>query len=174
VQTDVVFAPDISDDLKLTVLGFKIDGGGFQQRFKTTGGQAIGWYPDGTVSAVENSFGKGKTLLIGTYPSLGFYNHHGEATRQFFRQLLNWSGMERRVAPSNGNLIVRLHKDGPKTLLWVLNPTRSSQASNIDLPLDKPKAILGVRWGRLEDVSMNSGRIGVTVPARNALVVELE
>jgi beta-galactosidase len=68
-ESYVQFTPDILRNLTLTVADRQIGGGYFLQEYRLTGGHASGHYANGHIAAVENTPGRGKTLLIGTFPA---------------------------------------------------------------------------------------------------------
>ncbi|HEV7717417.1 MAG TPA: alpha-amylase family protein [Arsenicitalea sp.] len=170
-QTDVVFAPDLFDDLKLTVLGHAIEGGAFLQRYAARDGKPAGQYADGTLAAVENAPGAGKTLLIGSFPSLGFFRHHSEGSRKFFRSLLDWAGARPRVTTSNAKLTARLHEGTGGKWLWVLNPSREAQDAVIALPEDLQA--FNVHWGASTAARIEAGKLAVRVEARDAVILAI-
>src|SRR5260370_23559552 len=88
-ESYVEFTPDLLDNLSLIVQGKSIFGRYFLQEYETAGGQAAGSYSNGHIAAVENRFGNGRTLLIGTFPGAGYYPHHSSEANTFFAHLLN-------------------------------------------------------------------------------------
>ncbi len=77
----VEFVPDISDQMTLEVKGNKIYGRYFRQDYDLHGGKAAGQYPNGNTAAVENTFGRGRTLLMGSFPGAGYFLHHAPETK---------------------------------------------------------------------------------------------
>src|SRR5581483_4754872 len=67
-ESYVQFTPDLLTRLPLTVQGKPITGQFFLQEYQLAGGTQAGQYANGHIAAVEHTFGKGKTLLIGTFP----------------------------------------------------------------------------------------------------------
>ena len=86
-EKEVEFDPDLSEQLTLEVNGSKIFGRYFRQDYDLLGGRSAGKYSNGNTAAVENTFGQGRTLLIGTFPGAGYYLHHGAATKELFGKL---------------------------------------------------------------------------------------
>ena len=87
-ESYVEFTPDISNDLMLEVKGSKIYGRFFRQDYELHGGTAVGHYANGTIAAVEHTFGQGRTLLIGSFPGAGYYHHHAAPTRDLFATMV--------------------------------------------------------------------------------------
>jgi beta-galactosidase len=170
-ESYVEFTPDILDGLTLKVRGAEIYGRYFLQAYVPSGGTVAGTYGDGRVAAVEHSFEKGRTLLIGTFPGAGYFLHHSAAQKAFFAGLLDWA----RVAP-------QLHSDAPGTqarlhhtgaggsYLYVVNPERASRRIEVTLPTAYSAA--EDVWGG-KKVVVNGKAIGVTVNDRDAAVIRL-
>ena len=59
------------EDLTLEVNSKRLYGRYFIQEYEPKGGVAAGHYANGHVASVTNNFGKGHTLLIGTFPGSG-------------------------------------------------------------------------------------------------------
>jgi beta-galactosidase len=174
-QADVVFAPDLFGELALEVMGERVVGGAFRQTYELAGGTAAGAYDDGAIAAVQGKAGKGETLLVGTFPSIGFATHHAEGTRAFFRRVLGWAGLEPSVATDNAGLTARLHDGEGGRHLFVLNPARSPQSATLTpAPSIAPVAGVRVHWGDPGSVQLKGASLAVTVGARDALVVRLD
>src|SRR5262249_22871314 len=122
----VEFTPDLLEKLTLEVRGKQIDGRYFLQEYETAGGQAAGRYTNGHIAAVESHHGKGRTLLIGTFPGGGYYLHHSPSARAFFADLLKLADVPPKVHTDNPNVQARLHAGGGGDYLWVVNPSRAA------------------------------------------------
>jgi beta-galactosidase len=133
-QTYVQFTPDILGNLTLTVKDKKIGGGYFVQEYQLKGGQAVGQYANGHIAAVEHTSGKGKTLLIGTFPAGNYYRVHSPETREFFASLLSWAGIEPQIQVSDLEVTARLQTGPGGSYLWVVNPTRTQKTVKVTLP----------------------------------------
>lgn len=167
----VEFTPDLLEDLTLTVRGQRIHGRYFLQEYKPGAGKAAGTFGRGRVAAVENQAGKGRTLLIGTFPGGGYFRHHDAQTRAFFAGLLDWAGLRPQVTVSDPLVKARLHKGAGGTVLYVVNPTREDRPVVVTVS----EAFRGGRdlWGE-KAVRVDGQRVQVTVEERNAAVIRLE
>lgn len=59
----------------------------YRQEYETTPGRDVGTHEDtGGIAIVENHFGEGRTLLIGTFPGSGFMHSGSAEGRRFSRQ----------------------------------------------------------------------------------------
>ncbi len=173
-ETYVEFTPDLLDDLRLTVRGANLGGRFFLQHYKPTSGQAVGKFEDGAVAAVENRYGKGRALLIGSFPGAAYYLHHAEPARKFFAALLEWAGVTAKVDTSDLEIKARLHTGPGGVYLWVVNPTRSAGKATIRLhpPLGPFERATDV-WAQ-QPVSIKGRALEVTVGDRDAAVIRLE
>jgi beta-galactosidase len=172
-ETYVQFTPDLLDKLTLTARDKQIGGAYFLQEYEPAGGVPVGQYANGHTAAVEHTSGKGKTLLIGTFPGGSYYLHHSPATREFFAGLLTWAGVQPQVQSSDPEVKARLHRGAGGTYVWVVNPTRTQRNVNIALPAPFQRAT--ELWQEGASPAMVSGnKLTVTVGDRNAAVLRLE
>ncbi len=169
----VEFDPDLSDQLTFEVKGSKVYGRYFRQDYELHGGSAAGQYSNGNTAAVENTYGQGKTLLIGSFPAAGYYLHHGAATKELFAGLLKWAGVTQQVAIDDAAVQARLHRDagGGASTLWVTNPTRTAKTVKITLASGGFRSAEDV-WGGVA-ISGGGREITMSVPARDAVVARL-
>jgi beta-galactosidase len=172
-ESHVEFMPDISDELKFQLKGATIYGRYFRQEYELRGGTQAGSFPDGTIAAVENKFGQGRVLLMGSFPGAGYYLHHGPATKALFSDLLKMAGVEPHLRVDNPSVQARLHQGAGGAYLWVTNPTRSGQQVTVTLSPDSGtyKAAEDL-WGKLE-VTLDGAHLTVNVPGRDAAVIAL-
>ena len=178
-ESYVEFTPDLLDDLVLTVDGVRVHGGGFLQAYEPDGGTPVGKYVDGgapgAVAAVDHTYGSGRTRLVGTFPSIGYHQHHDAGTQNYFARLLDWAGARQHVRVSDHQVIARLHDGDGGRYLWLLNPSREPVDVTVALASHWPAAgDLSVRWGEATAATLVDGRsVDATIPARDAVLVEL-
>ncbi len=168
----VEFTPDLLDKLTLTVRGQDIFGRYFLQEYELKGGRAAGSYSNGHTAAVEHQAGKGKTLLIGTFPGGGYYLHHSPGGKAFFAGLLKWAGVEARLESNNSTVQARLHAGAGGDYLWVTNPSRVEAKVTVSVAGRSFASGRDVWDGK--PVEVNGQRITVSVPARDAAVIALQ
>ena len=171
-ETYVQFTPDLLGKLTLTARDKQIGGQYFLQEYKLAGGTAAGHYVNGHIAAVEHSFGKGKTLLIGTFPGGSYFRNRTAGTREFFADLLKWAGVQRQVQSSDATVIGRLHKGAGGTYLWAINPTRTAKT----VKLTVPSAFHGATdlWQESSRPAVTGNTVSVSVGERDAAVLRLE
>lgn len=169
----VEFTPDLLDNLTLEVQGFRIHGRYFLQEYEPAGGRTAGRFDGSAIAAVENEFGKGKTLLIGTFPGAGYYLHHSTEARNFFAGLLAWAGVSPRVQSSDPDVKARLHSGPGGEYLWVINPTRTPRAVTVTLAARDPAPRAGEDLWQRQPVTVEGARISVEMEDRNVAVIRL-
>jgi beta-galactosidase len=171
-ETYVQFTPDLLTKLSLTVRGKEIGGQYFLQEFRAAGGQVVGQYANGHPAAVENTFGAGKTLLIGSFPGGAYFRNHAPRTREFFAGLLTWADVPQQVRSSDAEVKARLHQGPGGTYLWVVNPTRTSRTVRISLVSRFERAV--DLWQESERPTVSGNVVTALVGDRNAAVIRLE
>lgn len=172
-ESYVEFTPDLLEDLVLTVGGQFVRGGLFLQAYAATSGTPLGTYSDGRIAAVENRFGRGRTLLVGTFPGYGHGRHPDRGCREFFAWLLDWAGKVPHVRTTEPRVTVRLQEGNGGPFLWLTNPTPTDLYTLVDLaPRWGPFAQTETCWGT-SDVRVEGNRISLVVPARDATVLKL-
>ncbi|WP_082666349.1 beta-galactosidase [Aureimonas sp. AU4] len=183
VEDEVEFMPDIGDRIRLEIDGRALQGGGFLQSYRPTTGTVRGHFDDGRIAAVENRFGRGRTLLVGTHPGIGYFRQGGESHRAYFASILGEAGRRPQVASSNAALQVRLHQgaDG-RHFLWIVNSTRAEQSADLRVAgVDAHRVT--VAWPPGDEVASpatfgpggeEDAQLRVRVGARDALVLQLQ
>jgi len=173
----VEFTPDLLDDLKLEVLGRPAGGRFFLQQYDLAGGQKAGQYSDGAVAAVEHKLGKGRTLLVGSFPGASYFLNHAASTRAFFAGLLPWAGRKPLMTVSETGVQARLHSGAGGDYLWVVNPGREPRKVSITLDGTRMAAVKSASevWQPGTEAVKASGlRVDLTVGDRNVAVVKLQ
>lgn len=168
----VEFVPDLLENLTLNVRGSKIGGRYFRQEYTAAGGIVVGTYDNGNAAAIENASGRGKTLLIGTFPGGSYVKSQSADTKKFFAGLLEWAGVSQRVIVSDTQVQVRLHEGAGGKYLWVVNPTRGPKDVTIQVTDSGVKAGKDL-WGG-KQATMNGKDIKVAVDSRSVAVIPLQ
>jgi beta-galactosidase len=170
-EDEVEFMPDIGNRIHFELDGAAVDGGGYLQSYRPAGGEAHGRFDDGRLAVVSHTFGKGRTLLVGTHPSVAYYRSSSDANRAYFARVFDWLGNPKHVSLDTAAVQARLHRGDDGLFLWLVNPTRAAQQVKFTLAPGygavMPKASL---WPERSTIA---GTDTVTVPARDALVLQL-
>jgi beta-galactosidase len=100
--------------------------------------RVVATFADGAAGAVASRFGRGRTLLIGSYVSAAFQSAPSDAGARFFGGLLDWAAVTRPVDVRGGELEVRLLETERDLLLVALN--HGDAAVDADITLRRPVA----------------------------------
>ena len=172
-ESYVEFTPDLLEKLTLQVHSKPIGGRYFRQQYALAGGKQAGAYADNTIAAVEHTAGKGRTLLIGTFPGASYFLNHAPDTRAFFAGLLPWAGIKQRLTVNDPSLQARLHTGPGGTYLWVVNPGRAPRTATVTLTENykSPKEL----WqSGTATPKLTNNQLQLTIQDRNAAVIRLE
>ena len=172
-ESYVEFTPDLLEKLTLAVNGRKISGRYFLQEYAATSGKPAGQYENGHLAAVINQHGKGRTLLVGTYPGAGYALHKSGESKKFFAELLKLAQVDPQVQTNNAAVQARLHTGPGGNFLWVTNPTRAPATAIVSIGPGGP-AFHEAKdvWGSFP-LTVQGSNITVTIPPRDAAVIAL-
>ncbi|MBK5293100.1 MAG: beta-galactosidase [Acidobacteriia bacterium] len=168
-EADVEFTPDLLEKLTWRLYDVTVGGRFYKQAYQPSTGKAIGWYQDGSVAAVENRFGKGRTVLMGTFPAASYFRNQQAGTRQAFQKLLP---QPQRLRVTDASVIARLHEGGGGTVLWVMNPARQAKPVSVQLNAGSWRKATDL-WGNVR-AEVKGSVLSMTVPERDAAVLRLE
>jgi beta-galactosidase len=166
----VEFTPDLLENYSLTVRGRTIPARFFIQEYSLAGGRAASQHANGHIGAVEHASGKGRTLLIGSFPAAGYFKHPTPEARAFFSGLLEWAGIARTLTVSDPLIQARLHRGPGGTVLYVINPPRDARPVSVELPA--PAASAKDVW-QSTPVRLDGRRVSLTLRERDAAVIRL-
>lgn len=95
----------------------------FEETLEPLGPQAqvVARFKDGAPAAVLSTFGRGRTLALGSYVGAAYQAQPTPAVARLFDSLLNWAGVERPVSASPPEIEVRLLESGGDLLAFVFN-----------------------------------------------------
>lgn len=173
-ESNVEFTPDILENLKIEIQGMPVGGRFFIQQYEPSGGRAVGHFQDGKIAAVENKFGKGRVLLIGTFPGSSYFLQPSSETKAFFAGLLEWAGGKQLARVSDREIQARIHKGPDGTYLWVLNSTRRERPVKISLHDSVGKFNSGSDVWEKKPIKVNAQTVEVSLGARNGAVIRLQ
>ena len=168
-EAEVEFMPDIADRYRFRFDGLNLRCGGFLQSYKELGGTVLGSFEDGRAAIVENRFGQGRTLLVGSHPSASFHRDGTSDGAQYFQKALDWSGKAAQLVCSNASVQARL-SEGNGRFLWIVNPTDARQRGKLQFSDGTKPVTAHVHWG-VDASSLDNGRFELA--AKDALIVRL-
>jgi len=138
--------------------------GGVRQSYQSTGARVLGHFDDGRVAITTSDHGSGHTQLIGTHIGAGHFSDleaGRDGATKWFRPCVDWAGLAPRVQTGNPAVQGRLHAEGDRQFLWLINPTPDPQFVQVtvdDVPLSPGETL----WG--------NGRID-SVPGHDVVIV---
>jgi beta-galactosidase len=83
--------------------------------------RVVARFPDGTAGAVLSKFGRGRTLMLGTYAGAAFETQRGNGARRFYEALLAWAGIEPPVRVTGDHVEARYLESGHHVLAFAFN-----------------------------------------------------
>lgn len=136
----------------------------------TPSARIAGTFEDGRPAAILSTFGKGKTLMLGSYLSAAYFSMPSAEVRQFYNGLLAWAGVGHPVSVAGSPVEVRYMESGKDRILYVFNHGQTPAASTvalqggwraIDLITDKPFAAVAVEGNTRFDVRVSARDVRV-------------
>jgi beta-galactosidase len=134
---------DSSADLPGLNAATTIEGGAFQEALDPyPGSRVLGRFQDGQPAILENSFGKGKAILIGSFTALGYDEDPDPATQKFLVALTRLAGVSAPVTVTGapGSVMeVRLLEGQGEQIVFAFNeserPVDASFSVNAGVPV---------------------------------------
>jgi beta-galactosidase len=114
------------------------------------GARVLARFADGAPAIVENSYGKGKAILVGSFLAVAFQRLHDEATKQMLLSFARAAGVEPEVTVSGENssqVEVRRLEGKDVQFLFAFNHSERAAAAKISVR---------VAWPVREARSLNS------------------
>ena len=118
---------------------------------------------------VENTHGKGRTLLVGTHPGVAYFKQSNAENLRYFAEVFAWTGRVQQVSTGNAHVHGRLHEGSQGRVLWLLNQTREAQVATVEV--DGKPVVFGEAFWREGGAAVVGAT--VTVPARDVVVVRV-
>jgi beta-galactosidase len=81
-------------------------------------------FENGAPAAITSRYGRGKTLLLGSYISAAYESSPSPAVERFYAGLTAWAGVSLPVRSTDEHLEVRTLEAGDTTLVFVFNHNR--------------------------------------------------
>jgi beta-galactosidase len=107
-------------------------------------GRIVARFADGSPAAVAAEYGKGKTLLLGSFVAAAYHSAPSGAARRFFEGLIGWAGV-RNPLRVEGDVEARWLESGSDRLLFLFN--HGKQPRQVRWELEGAKAPLDLAAG---------------------------
>lgn len=156
--------PEITVESAAHLPGWKnsgtVAGAAFEEDLEPyAGAQVLGTFADGKPAIVENSFGKGKAILVGSFLALGYEQHHDATTQQFLLSLADLAGVSPEVdvtgAGASG-IQVRRVVSGNEQVVFAFNESNNSVDATLSLQIPWPP-VRARDWSSDHDVTFMTG-----------------
>lgn len=123
------------DDLPGFAAGSSLPARWYRETLETASPDAriVARFEDGSPAAVMSSFGRGRTLMLGSYISASAQSTPTPEAERFFRGLLRWAGVRFPVTVEGSPVEVRFTESGGETLVFVFNHAGTASSSRIAL-----------------------------------------
>src|SRR5688500_453309 len=95
------------------------------------GARVVAQFEDGAAAAVMSTFGKGKTLMLGSYVSAAAQSTPTPEAERFFAGLLQWAGVTLPVRVTGSPLEARYLESGTDALLFLFNHGRERAKADV-------------------------------------------
>ncbi|HLM98571.1 MAG TPA: beta-galactosidase [Bryobacteraceae bacterium] len=124
------------------------------------GAHVAATFPGGAAAAVISTYGKGKTLMLGSYVGAAYETHREPAAAQFYAALLAWAGVRLPVTVVGGTAEVRYLQSGADTLVFVFNHGKQSIEPSVSLSVRAGKYRgTDIVTGKTVEISEDAGRV---------------
>jgi beta-galactosidase len=90
-------------------------------------------FDDGAAAAVMNTFGAGRTLLLGSYVSAAYQTTSTPETAAFYQGLLAWAGVTLPIDVAGDAIEARHLETGDDALLFLFNHARTQASATVSL-----------------------------------------
>jgi beta-galactosidase len=95
--------------------------------------RVVGEFDDGSPAAVMSSYGKGRTLLLGSYVSAAHQSTPTNEAEHFFTGLVAWAGVTPPIDVTGSPIEARHLEAGDDTLLFLFNHGTATARSGVAL-----------------------------------------
>jgi beta-galactosidase len=91
-------------------------------------------FANGRPAAVLSTYGKGKTLMLGSYVSAAYQSTPTPAVERFYTALLDWAGVVLPLKASGVGIEARMLESATARLVFVFNHNRQPAETTLTLP----------------------------------------
>ncbi|MGB6872296.1 MAG: hypothetical protein WBD93_21970, partial [Acidobacteriaceae bacterium] len=158
-----------------------VEGGAFQEILDPyPGSRVLGRFESGDPAIIENSFGRGKAILIGSFTALGYDENPDSATQKFLVSLAGLAGVSAPVTVSGapGSTVeVRRLVGKDEQIVFAFNESESPVDVSLQVDAGSPIGH-AVNWDDNQEVPFRQSDGKVTLhkdfASREVWVVDLQ
>jgi beta-galactosidase len=131
-RTSIVWS---SGDLPSVNKGDRLPGRWYKETLEPTSPTArvVGRFEDGSAAAVMSTYGKGRTVMIGSYVSAAYQSTPSPAVERFYGGLLDWAGVTLPVTVAGAPLEVRYLESDADAVVVVFNHRSQPAVADVSL-----------------------------------------
>ena len=157
----------------------ELPGRWYEETLAPLGPQArvVAGFPGGAAAAVISAYGKGKTLMLGSYVGGAYEKVRAPAAERFYASLLAWAGVAAPVTVEPPGAEVRWLESGRDRLVFVFNHGSQETAASVEMPaIASAYDAADLISGKPVDVVVDAGRLRMhnRIGPRDVWVVSLE
>jgi beta-galactosidase len=170
----VAFAPDLAEWFPIQTEDGIVCASLYRQSYLATTGAPIGWHANGEIAMLQNTYGRGATLIVGGMPGYAYKHFPTTESRHWYKTLLDWAHKEPWVQVEGEGILARIWRARTQTFLWALNLTMAPVQAAITVnPAigSSPETVTPLRGSgpRLRQ----DGAMLLEVPALDGIVIAL-
>lgn len=153
-------------DWKTLPSGSEIPGRWYEEVLEPLSPEArvVATFENGEPAAVMSRFGKGRTLMLGSYVSAAYRSAPSKAAENFFAALLEWAGVESPFAVSGSPLEIRALESGRDLLLFAFNHRKEKASASIRFAAQAPSVkAIDFLSGKAVPLSAEGARVRLDV-----------
>lgn len=169
-QKDVEFMPDIANETEFDFDGQIYHCGGFIQKYDAEQSKVRGRDKECNPIVVENSYGNGKTILLGSSPSI-YLHDGGNEIHRLYKQFFLYYDKKQHVEVFAPNITARISKNCDKSYVWITNPGRNDSYGRVKLNCKFRDFTVLYGNGVIKKID---NILSIKVNARDGLVIELK
>lgn len=125
------------NDLPGFAAGESLQARWYEETLEPLGAQShvVATFPNGNSAAVISEYGKGKTLMLGSYVGAAYETRREASTVRFYTALLTWAGVQRPIDTTGAEPEVRYLESGGDVLVFVFNHSKQPIEPSISIRL---------------------------------------
>ncbi|MBE3075853.1 MAG: hypothetical protein IMZ75_13070, partial [Actinobacteria bacterium] len=109
----------------------------YEETCEPIGPQArvVARFENGSAAAVQSEYGKGKTLMLGSYVSAAYQTTPTPEVERFYAGLLTWAGVTLPVTVTGAELEVRYLESGGDVVVFAFNHGKARATSTVSISM---------------------------------------